>query len=102
MEITDFNPISAIYNADSFLVYTEGLVKAKIPAVIVRAYLTTGLEPSIGKDGYWYVGETNTNVKAEGSTPELRRGEQGIEASTDDGKTWTVVALYSDLSLKYS
>ena len=102
MEITDFNPISAIYNADSFLVYTEGLVKAKIPAVIVRAYLTTGLEPSIGKDGYWYVGETNTNVKAEGSTPELRRGEQGIEASTDDSKTWTVVALYSDLSLKYS
>ena len=34
---------------------------------------TDGVSPHIGSDGYWYVGDTNTNVKAEGQD-----GEDGV------------------------
>ena len=102
MEITDFNPGSSISNADNFLIYSESLLPLKMPAVLVKAYLITGISPSIGDDGYWYIGKTKTEIKAEGKTPIFRRGDTGIEVSTDSGVTWTIVAFYTDLSIKFS
>lgn len=70
-----------------------------IPAEFVKAYLTDAITPTVGDDGYWYVGGVSTGVKAEGVTPKLRGGTLGIEASYDGGETWQQAVAYSDIDL---
>lgn len=102
-----FNPISAIHTdgaaADTDTVLfvvpdsNNNLVGGKMPASVLRAYLTKALNPTINSSGYWVIGSTVTSIKAEGVTPLIRRGTNGIEASTDKGATYNTVALWSDL-----
>jgi len=107
-----FSPISAI-NTDGAAADTDtvlfvvpdsnnNLVGGKMPASVLRAYLTKALNPTINSSGYWVIGSTVTSIKAEGVTPLIRRGTNGIEASTDKGATYNTVALWSDLRPDYA
>ena len=107
-----FNPISAIHTdgaaADTDTVLfvvpdsNNNLVGGKMPASVLRAYLTKALNPTINTDGYWVIGSTVTPIKAEGVTPIFRKGTNGIEVSTDKGSTYETVALWSDLRPDYA
>ena len=54
--------------------------------------VANGITPHIGEDGYWYIGKTNTTVRAEakdGITPQIKITEdKNWAVSTDDGATW--------------
>lgn len=85
--------------SDWFWVLAADGSSVRIPAEFVRAYLTENIKPSIGDDGTWQVSGKSTGVKASGNTPKLRGGLTGIEASYDEGKTWTQIVAYSDINV---
>lgn len=87
-----------VVSTDFFWVYTASGLQVKIPAEFVRAYLSEGIKPSINSDGNWVIGGESTGVKAEGVTPKFRGGNEGIEVSYDDGKTWTQAVAYTDMN----
>lgn len=87
-----------VVSTDFFWVYTASGLQVKIPAEFVRAYLANGIKPSINSDGNWVIGGESTGVKAEGVTPKLRGGNEGIEVSYDNGSTWSMLALYTAMS----
>lgn len=87
-----------VVSTDFFWVYTASGLQVKIPAEFVRAYLSEGLKPTISSDGNWVIGGESTGVKAEGVTPKLRGGNEGIEVSYDNGSTWSMLTLYTSMS----
>lgn len=87
-----------VVSTDFFWVYTASGLQVKIPAEFIRAYLSEGLKPTINSDGNWVIGGESTGVKAEGVTPKLRGGNEGIEVSYDNGSTWSMLALYTAMS----
>ncbi len=95
-----FTQVGAIKNSDQFLIITanqNGTVSAtKITAELVRAYLNAGFSITVSNDGYLVIGGTKTQHKVAGITPQLQRGTNGIQCSTDNGQTWTYIAYYSD------
>lgn len=97
-----FSQVASIKNSDQFLIVSasaDGTVRTtKITAELVRAYLNKGFELTVGDDGYLYIGGKKSESKVAGITPQLQRGVDGIYCSTDEGKTWTPVAYFSDFS----
>lgn len=95
-----FTQIGAIKNSDQFLIITanqNGTVSTtKITAELVRAYLNSGFSITVSNDGYLVIGGTKTQHKVAGITPQLQRGTNGIQCSTDNGQTWTYIAYFSD------
>ncbi len=95
-----FTQVGAIKNSDQFLIITanqNGTVSAtKITAELVRAYLNAGFSITVSNDGYLVIGGTKTQHKVAGITPQLQRGTNGIQCSTDNGQTWTYIAYFSD------
>lgn len=87
-----------VVSTDFFWVYTASGLQVKIPAEFVKAYLSEGLKPTISSDGNWVIGGESTGVKAEGVTPKLRGGNEGIEVSYDNGSTWSMLTLYTSMS----
>lgn len=95
-----FQVVGAITNSDQILFHSaEGNTTAKITAELFRAYINKSYEITISDDGYVVIGSTKTAYKAEGVTPILRRGENGIDYSVDKGKTWESIAKFTDLGL---
>ena len=86
-----------VITTDYFCVMAGDGTSVRIPAQFARAYLINGITPEIGSDGKWYVGGSATDVQAEGVSPQLRGGTNGIEVSYDKGKTWKVLVLYSEM-----
>ena len=86
-----------VLETDFFWIYAGDGTQVRIPAEFVRAYLTANIKPEVGEDGNWTIGGVDTGVKAEGVTPQLRGGTEGIEVSYDKGATWTMTVLYSTM-----
>ena len=86
-----------VVDTDFFWIYMGNGTQVKIPAEWVRAYLTDGITPTVGENGHWIVGGTDTGVVAEGKTPQFRGGVLGIEVSYDKGLTWTQCVAYLSL-----
>jgi hypothetical protein len=76
---------------------------ARISVGLFRNVVTGGLKPSIGEDGYWYVGDVSTEVLAEGKTPEFRKAKDAIEFkyTTEDDSMWRPFIPYDKLRLRY-
>lgn len=100
-----FIDASAIKDSDKILIQAtntdnnseEANTAIRLTAALFKAYLTKGLI-DVTEDGYLIVNgqQTESNI----STPIFRKGNTGIEVSTNNGKTWNTVALYSDISYK--
>ena len=95
-----FSQVGAIKNSDQFLIITanqNGTVTAtKITAELVRAYLNAGFAITVNNEGYLVIGGVATQNKVAGITPQLQRGTNGIQCSTDNGQTWSYIAYFSD------
>ena len=95
-----FDQVAAIKNSDQILLITanqNGTVSAtKITAELLRAYLNADFEISVSNDGYLVIGGIKTSHRIAGITPQIRRGDYGIECSTDGGTTWAYIAYYTD------
>lgn len=95
-----FQVVGAITNSDQILLHSaEGNTTTKITAELFRAYLNKGFEISVSDDGFLMIGGSKTQSKAEGITPILRRGTDGIEYSKDKGQSWETVAKFTDLGV---
>lgn len=100
-----FIDVSAIKDVDKILIQAtnadndsgEANTAVRLTAAVFRAYLTKGLI-EVTDDGYIIVNGivTESNI----NTPQFRKGSTGIDVSTDNGKTWDTIALFSDLMYK--
>lgn len=84
-------------STDFFWVYMANGSQVKIPAEFARAYLISGIKPSINNNGHWEIGGVDLGVVAVGKTPQFRGGTMGIEVSYDNGQTWAQVVAYTDI-----
>lgn len=100
-----FIDVAALKDTDKVLIQAtnadnnsrEAATAVRLTAALFRAYLTRGLI-DVTQDGYIIVNGTVT--KSNINTPQFRKGSTGIDVSTDNGKTWNTIALYSDLMYK--
>ena len=97
-----FIDVSALKDTDKILSQAtntdtnsgEANTAVRLTAALFRAYITKNLI-GVTDDGYIVVDGkvTESNI----NTPQFRKGSTGIDVSTDNGKTWDTIALYSDL-----
>ena len=107
-------PITAINDTDSVLVKAaSGTTDTIITVALLRAYLQKGITPSIGTDGYWYIGgvlikDASGNpiqISAEGKTPTIAMktigGVKGLyltyKGSSAEDTDWTLLVTATDL-----
>lgn len=100
-----FIDVSALKDSDKILIQAtntdnnsrEANTAVRLTAALFRAYITKDLI-EVTDDGYIVVDGkvTESNI----NTPQFRKGSTGIDVSTDNGKTWNTIALYSDLMYK--
>lgn len=103
IEIRDFTTVSSVDKFDHVIVSLFSGMPAKITVELLRKILSDGIMPSVGENGNWFVGETDTEVVAEGKTPEFRKTSSGIEYkyTTDDELAWKPLISYYDLRMRY-
>ena len=111
-------PITAINDTDSVLVKAaSGTTDTIITAALLRAYLQKGITPSIGTDGYWYIGgvlikDASGNpiqISAEGKTPTIAMktigGVKGLyltyKGSSAEDTDWTLLVTATDLMFTF-
>jgi hypothetical protein len=77
--------VSAVQDTDKFLMHlASGSTAGEALATQVRAYLTAKIAPSIGSDGYWYLGGVKlvdsggNGISAKGDTPHLAADTVGV------------------------
>ena len=86
-----------VVSTDFFWVYMANGSQVKIPAEFARAYLISGIKPTINSNGHWEIGGEDLGVVAVGKTPQFRGGTMGIEVSYDNGQMWSQVVAYTDI-----
>lgn len=102
IDIRQFETVQTLNDADYIVLSLGGGSSAKIMAGLMKNLLSAHIRPNV-KDGYWYVGATNTNVVATGRTPEMRKGALGIEYkyTDEDDSAWRLLVPYSDIKLQF-
>ena len=109
--------ITAISDTDSVLVKTADGTDSLITAELLRAYLQKGITPTIGTDGYWYIGgvlikDASGNpiqISAEGKTPTIAMktigGVKGLyltyKGSSAEDTDWTLLVTATDLMFTF-
>lgn len=100
-----FIDVAALKDTDKFLIQAtntlnqsqEANTAVRLTAALVKAYLVRGL---IDVDANGYIVVNGVTTTSNIHTPQFRRGSSGIEVSTDNGSTWSVIALWSELSYR--
>ena len=102
IEIRDFMNVSSVEPGDNIVLSLGDGSSAKMLFGVFRSIATTGITPSI-KEGYWWIGETETEVVAEGQTPILRKTGLGIEWKYRNGPTseWELLVPMNDILFKF-
>ena len=103
MNFTDIPVVTGAMLSDYVVLSLFKGESARISVGLFRNVMAGGLKPSIGEDGYWYVGDVPTDVLAEGKTPEFRKAHDGIEFkyTTEDDAMWRPFLPYDRLRLHY-
>lgn len=100
IDIKDFQSITGLTSSDSILVVQSSGLNGKIAYQYFKTAIASAISPTI-KDGYWYIGDNNTNVNATAKIPILRKGENGIEWAYQGESQYTLLVNYSDLALDW-
>lgn len=102
IDIKDFSTVQSLDDSDYVVLSLGNGVAAKARVDLLKAVFTAFINPNV-KDGFWYVGEENLGISAEGKTPEMRRGNLGIEYkyTTEDDSSWRVLVPYTDIKLQF-
>ena len=107
--------ITAINDSDSVLVKTADGTDSLITAELLRAYLQKGITPTIGTDGYWYIGgvlvkdSSGNPIQTAGQTPTIAlKTIGGIKAiyvtykgASAADSDWTLLVTASDLMFTF-
>ena len=98
IEIRNFDTVQGVGEADYIVLSLSGGTSGKIAVGVFRSNISSGITPDI-KDGMWWIGPENTGVTAEGKTPQLRRGELGVEYkyAGEDESMWRLLVLFEDI-----
>lgn len=102
LDISNFRSVSSVSDADNILLALSNGANGKMTVALFKTVFGKGIAPSI-KNGKWWIGEINTNVDAEGKTPEFRKTESGIEFKyiPDPDTTWRLLVDIADIKLKF-
>lgn len=102
IDISDFGTVQTLRDEDYVVISLSEGVSAKASVYLLKALFTATISPNI-RDGVWYVGEKNTEVNAEGLTPQFRKGATGIEYKySNEGNTaWRPLVPLTDLAFKF-
>lgn len=103
IDIRNFPDVSSAAISDYLVLSLFGGKSAKISVGLFRNIVTQGVRPIVGDGGYWYVGDINTGVLAEGKTPVFRKAETGVEFrySSENQDAWRPLFYYSDIKLQF-
>lgn len=102
LDIRNFRSVSSAEDSDNILMSLSGGTAGKMTVALFKTVFGKGISPVI-KNGYWWIGDINTNVPAEGKTPEFRKTETGIEYKyiTDPDTTWRLLVDITDIKLYF-
>lgn len=102
IDISQFPVYGSLAEDDYVVISLLGGSSGRVAVGVLGASFSAGAVPSI-KDGVWWIGTVDTGVKAEGKTPELRRGEWGVEYRyTGEGDAaWKLLVPFEDIKLQY-
>jgi len=102
IDISAFQVLSGVDTLDYLVVSQSGGNSGKLSVGLLASYMSSGAMPSI-QDGVWWIGTTSTGVSAEGETPEMRRGELGVEYKypSEEESAWRLLVPFEDIKLRY-
>ena len=102
LDISNFRSVPSAKDADNILMVLSDGMNGKMTVGLFKTVFGKGIAPSI-KNGKWWVGEINTEVDAEGKTPEFRKTESGIEYKyiSDPDTTWRHLVDIADIKLYF-
>lgn len=102
LDIRDFTAVSGLDASDYVLLVLAGGTAGRVSVGMLKKSVSNSLQPSI-QDGYWWIGDTNTEVVAEGMSAEFRKGELGVEwkYTTEDETKWRLLVNFTDITWKF-
>lgn len=102
IEIRDFTTVQGVNESDFVVLSLVGGSSAKMAVGLFRSSVTNAVTPSI-KDSVWWIGSTNTEVVAEGKTPEFRKGGLGIEwrYTYEADTAWRLLVPLEDIRFRF-
>ena len=103
IDIRDFSTVSKVDRFDYVVLSLFAGKPAKITVEMLRKVIAEGIMPTVGENGNWFIGLTDTKVKARGDTPEFRKTTSGIEYkyTTEDDASWRPLISFYDMRLRY-
>lgn len=102
IEIRDFTTVSGVADSDYVVLSLVSGTSAKITIGLLKNSVAASSTPSI-REGKWWIGQVDTGVTAEGRTPEIRRGELGIEYryKGEDDSSWKLLVPMDEIRFRF-
>lgn len=102
IEIREFPLVGTVNESDYVVLSLFGGSSARMAVGLFSSKMKAETVPSI-KDGIWWIGTTNTEVPAEGKTPEFRKGTMGIEwkYTTEADSAWKLLVGLEEIRFRY-
>ena len=102
-DIKDFTTVSSVDPSDYVVLSLFKGISGKVSVALFRSVVAKGITPSISGDGYWLIGDQDTQVPAKGMTPEFRKGAVAVEwrYTTEDDTAWRPLLGFSELRMRY-
>lgn len=97
IDIKDFEPASGVSSSDSLLLVTPTGNGEKVLFSLLQKALKSGITPSVGDNGNWFIGAEDTGVVARQEL-EFRAGETGLEYRQSGTVEWKMAMGYADLA----
>lgn len=102
IDIQSFSTVSSVNTSDYVLLVLSSGSNGKIRMALILDNMAARINPTIGSDGYWYIGGKNTGVTAEGRTPEFALVEGNICVRYSETESWQGIVPLSELRLDFS
>lgn len=104
IDIKNFPSVSSVETFDTVVLSLFSGAPARITVSLLTQIIEKGILPTIGKDGFWYIGGENTNVRAEGDYPILVKTSSGIayKYDSEDDTAYRPLVYFDELRLKYT
>ena len=102
IEIRDFVSVQGVDDSDFVVLSLRDGASGKISMGLLKASVSTSAIPKI-KNGVWWIGDIDTGVKAEGLTPEFRKGELGLEwrYASGDEMEWKLAIPFDAIKMRF-
>jgi hypothetical protein len=107
LDLRDFTEVSGLNEGDNVLLLLDpmqssGGTAARVAVSMFKTSVSNSIKPSI-VDGYWWIGSTETDVHAEGLTPQFKKGDLGIywKYTKEADSEYRLLVNWSDIKFKF-